>query len=107
VILDFARPLTENVDDDHFESAINLACLCWNVALLPENEQERELRFIASTMAKDAPAGFADETLTWTRWLVDRKKKFFAQDRRMVVNHTVEDRGDSHHLFVTSTLVPL
>lgn len=105
-ILDFARPLTENVDDDHFERAVTLAILCWNVALLPEDKQEAELRKIASKMAEDAPAGFADETMTWTRWLVNRKKKLFADDCRMVVNYTVEDRGDSHHLFVAGTTVP-
>jgi hypothetical protein len=105
-ILDFAQPLTENVDDDHFEPAVALAILCWNVALLPEDRQEAELRQIASEMARDAPAGYADETMTWTRWLVNRKKKLFADDRRMVVDYTFEDRGDSHHLFVAGAVVP-
>ena len=106
VILDFARPLTETVDDDQLEVAITLAVLCWNVALLPEDKQEQELRLIASTMAKDKPAGFADEMMSWTRWLLDRKKKLFGHDRRMVVNYTVENKGDDFHLYVASTPVP-
>ena len=106
VILRFAQPLTDNVDDDHFGIAITLAILCWNVALLPKDEQEKELRLVASKIAEDKSAGFADEMESWTRWLVDRKKKLFGHDRRMVVDYTVEDRGDSHHLYVVSTPVP-
>jgi hypothetical protein len=106
VILDFARPLTENVDDGHFDIAITLAVLCWNVALLPEDKQEQELRLIASTMAKDKPSGFADEMMSWTRWLLDRKKKLFGHDRRMVVNYTLENKGDEFHLYVASAPVP-
>jgi len=106
VILDFARPLTENVDNCHVDIAITLATLCWNVALLPEDKQEQELRLIASTMAKDMPVGFADEMMSWTRRLLDRKKKLFAHDRRMVVNYTVENKGDDFHLYVASTPMP-
>jgi len=106
VILDFARPLTENVDDCHLDIAITLAILCWNVGLLPEDKQEQELRLIASKMSKDMRAGFADEMMTWTRCLLDRKKKLFGHDRRMVVNYTVENKGADFHLYVASTPVP-
>ena len=110
VILDYARPLIDNVDDDHFRVAIGIAILCWNVALSPEDDQEEQLRFLGkemAKMAKNAPPGFADETKMWTQWLVERKKTLFAHDRRMVLNYTIEDRGDSHHLQVASTPAPL
>jgi hypothetical protein len=106
VILDYARPLIENVGDDQFEIAITLAVLCWNTALLPEDKQERELRSAIDRVARDAPEGFAEQMQTWTRWLVDRKKTLFGHDRRMVVNYTIEDRGDLHHLYVSSTPIP-
>jgi hypothetical protein len=106
VILDFARPLTENVDDDHFKVAITLAILCWNVALLPEDEQERELRVATSKMAKGQPAWWVRDLGGWTQLLVDRKKKLFGHDRRMVVNHTITDEGDGFHLYVASMYVP-
>ena len=83
--------------------------MCWNVALFPEEEQKEKLRFLGkemADMAKDAPAGFAEETKVWTQWLVERKNTLFADDRRMVLNHTVEDRGDSHHLQIVSTPAP-
>lgn len=104
--MDLAKPLTDNVDDRHFKVAITLAILCWNLALLPEDQQERELRSIIKKMAEGSPAGFASEAETWARMLVNRKKTLFGHDRRMVVNYTVGNEGDSRHLYVASTLVP-
>jgi len=106
VILDYARPLIDNAGDDQFRIAVGIAIMCWNVALFPEDEQEEKLRFLGKEMAemvKNAPPGFTEKTQVWTRWLVERKKTLFAYDRRMVLNYTIEDRGDSHHLQVVST----
>jgi len=104
VILEFARPLTDLVDDRGLRAAICLAVFCWNIALLPEDEQERERRHIVKKMTKNDP-DIADELETWSKYLLDRKKAFFAHDRRMVVEHTVSSDGDAHHLFVASTPV--
>jgi hypothetical protein len=105
-ILDFARPLTDNVDDCHFEAVITLAILCWNLSLFPEDQQERELRSAIKKMAKGAPAGFASEMEAWARLLLDRKKTLFARDRRIVANYTVVEEADGRHLYVVSTLIP-
>ena len=105
VILEFARPLTEHVDDRGFRGAIGLAVFCWDIALLPEEEQERERHHMVKKMAKNNP-DIADELETWSKYLLDRKKALFADDRRMVVEHTVRDEGDSHHLYVVSTPIP-
>ncbi|MCX5646068.1 MAG: hypothetical protein NTZ17_15520 [Phycisphaerae bacterium] len=106
VILDFSRPLIDNVDDDEFETAVTLAVLCWNLALLPEDEQERERRSAVQKLAKGKPAGFASEMEAWTRMLLDRKKTLFGRDRRMVASYRVIDEKDGFHLYVASTLVP-
>lgn len=106
VILDFARPLTENVEDDQFKTAITLAILCWNVALLPEDDQGREIGLLKTKMAKDMPAWWVRDLEGWTRRLVDRKKKLFGHDRRMVMNYTITDEGDDFHLYVVSARVP-
>ena len=105
-ILDFARPLTDNVDDCNFEAVITLAILCWNLSLFPEDQQERELRSILKKMAKGAPAGFTSEMEAWARLLLDRKKTLFARDRRIVANYTVVEEADGRHLYVVSTLIP-
>ena len=106
IILDFARPFTDNVGDDQFRSVIALAIFCWNIGLLPEDQQERQLRRVVREEAEGKPAGFADDMMTWTRLLIDRKKKLFAHDRRMVMDFTIEDDGDEFHLLVASTPAP-
>ncbi len=106
VIQEFAEPLARDVDDDHFEAAITVAILCWNVALLPEDTQAQELSLIKRKMAEYLPARWVRELDVWTDRLVDRKKTLFADDRRMVVNYTVADEADGFHLYVVSTVVP-
>jgi len=106
VILDFARPFTDNVGDDQFRIAIEMAIFCWNIALLPEDQQERQLRRVAREEAEGKPAGFADDMMTWSRLLIHRKKTLFAHDRRMVMDFTIEDDGDEFHLSVVSTPAP-
>jgi hypothetical protein len=106
VILDFAQPLIDNVDDDGFEIAVTLAVLCWNLALFPEDQQERERRSAVQKLAKGKPAGFASEMEAWTRMLLDRKKTLFARDRRIVASHRVVEEADGFHLYVASTFVP-
>jgi len=105
VILDFAQPLIDEVGDDEFEAVIAMAVFCWNIALFPDKEQEREIRRLVKEMARGAP-GHMDEIETWARRLVDRKKTLFADDRRLVVDHTIVVKGDSFHLSVVSTPVP-
>ncbi len=103
-ILYLAKPLTDNVDDDHFEMVITLAVLCWNLALLPEDEQERELRRLLRKMTQGSLARFASEVEAWARMLVDRKRTLFGDDRRPVVDFAISAEAGSRQLFVTSTL---
>jgi hypothetical protein len=106
VILEFARPLRDRFPDDRdFEVVVELAIICWNLALFPEAEQKQELQSLLKEMAK-GPADLAGEIQTWVKTLVDRKKALFGRDRRMVVSHTIVQEGDNRHVYVASTLVP-
>lgn len=104
-IMDLAKPLIDDVPDDLFEMAIALAVLCWNMALLPEDEQERELRSTAKMMTKGEPASFRRDVESWARMLTDRKKALFGDDRRAVADFQAGVKGGSRTLIVTSTLV--
>jgi hypothetical protein len=105
-ILFLAKPLTDEADNDQFEGLIALAILCWNLALLPEDEQERELRSLRKKMATGETAWLARDVETWARMLIDRKKTLFGDDRRIVADYKVVVEGSSRHLFVTTPLVP-
>ncbi len=103
VLLDFARPLLDAVDDEGFKNVIIFAALCWNISFLPEREQHGHLRRIVDELSKPAPLIRPDFN-AWAKTLLERKKAFFAADRRMVLDYRVVEEKDSRHLFVTSTL---
>ncbi len=105
-IMDLAKPLIDDVHNDLFEMVVALAVLCWNIALLPEDEQERELRSTAKMLTKGESAAFRRDVENWARMLIGRKKALFGDDRRVVADFQISVKGDSASLFVTSALVP-
>lgn len=103
VILDFAEPLLDTIDDEVFKYAISFAVICWNISFLPEKEQQRHVRDILNGLGESDPMvriGVED----WTRMLLERKKAFFADDRRIVVSYQVVEEEDHQRLLVTSAL---
>jgi hypothetical protein len=104
VLLDFARPMLDIVDDEGFKNVIIFSALCWNLSFVPEQKQQKQLQPILDELSKSDPL-MRPELNAWARALLDRKKAFFANDRRMVLDYEVTEEKDSHHLFVASTLV--
>ena len=104
VILDFAEPLLDALDDDElFENAINCAVACWNLSFLPEKKQQRQLRAMVNELGKsDQLTRFEIEDCT--RMLLERKRFFFADEKRIVVNYKVVEEGDYQRLLVMSVL---
>jgi len=104
VLLDFARPLIDTADDEGFKNVIIFAALCWNLSFLSEQEQQKQLQTILDELTKTDPL-IRPDLNAWAKALLERKKAFFAADRRMVVNYEVVEEKDNHRLFVMSTLV--
>jgi len=105
VILDFAQPLSNASDDDRFfKNAIACAVLCWNLSFLKEKEQQRQMRSIVNKLSKSGQLT-RFEIRDCVQMLLERKRNFFADDRRMVINYEVVEEEDSRHLFVASMLV--
>jgi hypothetical protein len=54
VILNFAEPLLNTIDDDDelFEDVISFAVICWNISFLPEKEQKKMICSLIDEMAK-------------------------------------------------------
>jgi len=105
VVLDFAGPLLNTIDDDDelFEEVICFAAFCWNTSFLPENEQKQMVQSLIDDIAKSdilQRLRFEDDI----RMLLERKKAFFADDRRIVVNYEVIEEEDRQRLLVMSTL---
>ncbi|MDT8303533.1 MAG: hypothetical protein RQ760_18785 [Sedimentisphaerales bacterium] len=106
VILDFAEPLLNAIDDDDelFEEVIGFAVICWNASFLPEKEQKQIFCSMVDGMAK------SDVLLRLSvqndiRILLDRKKTFFADDKRMLIEFEVVKENGSRCLLAMSALI--
>ena len=107
VLLDFADPLLNTIDDDDgefFEEVLMFACLCWNLSLLQEKEQKKMALSIVDEMGKSDPLKrLGVEKDIWM--LLERKKDFFANDKRMVLDYKFIEEQGRPRLLVVSTLV--
>jgi len=103
VILDFAEPLLDALDDDElFEKAIGCAVVCWNLSFLQEKKQQRQVRAIVNKLDKSALLT-RHEFEDYVRMLLERKRILFADEKRIVMNYKIVEEEDHHHLFVMST----
>jgi hypothetical protein len=104
VLLEFARPMLDFVDDDElYEEVINLAVVCWNLSFLPEHEQLAKWKAITKETGR-AHLFSRPEIENWVWILLERKRTFFADDRRIVADFEVIDERDRRRLLVASTL---
>jgi hypothetical protein len=102
VLLDFAAPFLDIVDDDYFETIVKFAALCWNLSFLPDGERQKELEHIINEIGITDPL-FRTNFEDHARMLLRRKQEFFAKDRRFIVNFKIVEEGDDYHLFVMSS----
>ncbi len=103
VILDFAEPLLNTIDDDDelFEDVISFAVICWNASFLPEKERKKIVCSMVDEMAKSdvlLRLGVQGDI----RMLLERKKTFFADEKRMVVNYKIIEENGSRRLLAMS-----
>ena len=102
VILDFAEPLLDALDDDElFEKAINCAVFCWNLSFLTEKKQKKLVLSMVNEIGK-SDLLTRHEFEDCTRMLLERKRFLFADEKRIVVNYKVVEEGDYQRLLVMS-----
>jgi len=86
-----------------YEKLITVAQLAWNVSLLPAKERAQVL-----SDAFKASMPFADEKATeefqaTINVLLERKMRYFSDDRRFIVSFELKETEKGHHLSVAST----
>lgn len=102
VILDFAEPLLDALDDDElFKNAIGCAVVCWNLSFLTEKRQQRQVRAIVNKLDKSALLT-RFEAEDCVQMLLERKRILFADEKRIVISYEIVKEEDHYHLFVTS-----
>jgi hypothetical protein len=105
-IWDYAEPLTAAaVDVEGQMRAVDIAIICWNLALLPEKERKESIRPALREIA-GGDAGLETELLDIFEMMHARKRALFADDRRFVFNYSVTDTPGGLRLLVASSPLP-
>jgi len=100
VLLDFIEPYTEEAQsEDEFRSLITMGLVAWNTALLPEEIREQTLDRLIDEAVRDG----ADDFRQVIHEMIERKQRWFAQIKRLMLKYdlTVSEKGC--HLSVIST----
>lgn len=107
VILKFAEPLLDQCEGEESEkTAITLAILIWNLSLLPEKNQDREIEKMCSGLLGSNDARDYASVMDYATFLLERKKKYYSDNKRAIVNYQISGSGKNRRLDVASTFTP-
>ena len=103
VLGDFVEPYMDMADtEEAYRKLLTLAVMAWNASFLPEKEQEE---MIDRVLAAGIPAG-NDELRAGLKGIVNmliaRKKAYFSEYTRNIIDFEVTDTGEGYHLTVAS-----
>ena len=105
VLTDFVEPYLESADtrQDH-QKLLMIAIVAWNTALLPEEKQQGVIdELVDQSLPKDADSLRTNMKQVVSE-LITRKKRYFSEYKRVIIDFELKDRGDSYYLSVASTL---
>jgi len=102
VILRFAEPLQDEygvVPPD----MIRFAILVWNASVLPKEAQDQAFKDINKIIPNDDRKA-RQEMLMVISMLLERKEKYFSDNKRFIVDYNIRESSRRIHLDVASTL---
>ena len=105
VILDYAEPLLRGIDDYQKEiKAIGISITFWNVSLLPKQEALEAIDSALGDMLKGDPQ-LKNDLYTIYEMMYKRKQNQFSNDKRFVVDYSLDKIEGGFNLQVSSTSV--
>ena len=107
VLEEFAEPFLDSATTRHRREALfTIAIAAWNAALLPKAERETSITQLLDTIYNSDRPSDRQEIREIIDIMVARKEEFFADNRRYILNFSLEERGNRFYLSVVSTLMP-
>jgi hypothetical protein len=101
VIMDFVEPYRDYAHTyEEFNELIALAVVTWNAALLPEDEGEKMVDRLTGVFSPSEAEDFKEIVET----LMERKRRYFSDNKRLILDYHVSDSGEDFYLSVASTL---
>jgi hypothetical protein len=85
---------------------VGLGVSAWNTALLPEDAQFEFINKIMPTLFTDMTEAQRADMYSLIGSMVQRKRQFFADDRRYIIQFHIDDAGNGYKLMMASTLYP-
>jgi hypothetical protein len=101
VILDFVKPYWDRAcTKEDMEKTLSLGIIAWNSALVPQEEREAFLQKSMNTFPAEIRADFR----TVLDPLIERKLAYFTDNRRFILNYTLNMRSTGPYLEILSSL---
>src|SRR2546426_151353 len=102
VILRFAAPFK---DDDGLVSKamIEMAIIIWNASFMPKDMQRKAVEDVVNVLPSDDREA-RRELFFIVNMLLERKRQYFSNNKRMIMDYHITESAHSIHLDVVSTV---
>jgi hypothetical protein len=104
IIADFASGIMATAKDDyHRKSFLNCACTAWNISLFPKDQIENQLDISVKDYESHNPN--SDDSVNYRHnleQLIMLKYELYPDIKRMVVEASIENRGEKEKITVFS-----
>jgi hypothetical protein len=107
IIIEFAQPLLDAATGPEMQKkAISVAIIAWNLALVPEESQLDQIHKIMKTVNPSNNSDHSlDEGIEIFKNLIARKKSFFPEVHRMIIDYELIETPKGFHLNVVSNIL--
>ncbi|WP_420645519.1 hypothetical protein [Candidatus Leptofilum sp.] len=105
VLEELVEPYAYEVgSEEAYENLISLGAMAWNMTVMPPEASKEAMKGIIAMLGDDPEdVQFVTEQV---HNLMQRKKKLFPNEDRLILDFFIEDLGDQRHLKVISHLAP-
>ncbi len=102
VILRFAEPFK---DDDGLVSKamLEIAIIIWNASFMPKDMQRKALEDVVNVLPSDDSEA-RRELFLIVNMLLERKRQYFSNNKRMIMDYHITESAHSIHVDVVSTV---
>ena len=104
VLEEFIDPYLDAVETrNQHEKLFSIAIVAWNLAIMPKADRQPLMQQLIDQAAGNDQLARHD-TQEILDQMIARKERFFADNKRYILNFQLQGRGNNLHLTVTSTL---
>ena len=107
IIIDYAQPLLNVAkNDEEQKKAISIAIAIWNLSLYPKEMQSEYIGKITEIMTASRKDGrLTDNEKEVLNYLMERKKTFFPDIKRVILDYDYVETPQGFHINVVSNIL--